>query len=139
MYAEVIRCVDCGKEFTRHSAMQVRCPECQEAHRKENDRIRKSEEYARKRETKPKTDKGAVIINGHPQVCTHMGSCYYGSVNKNGCSYLLETGKSRIVNGYYIENGKCPCYTNSKGRRRMQLQPFTNMPRHLKEHNFNEV
>ena len=68
---------------------------------------------------------GAVYINGHPQICTHMASCYYGSVSNNGCSYLVETGKSRIVQGLYIEDGKCPCY-KKKGRTRARRQePLT--------------
>lgn len=119
-------CIDCGRVFTKHSDQQVRCPECQHEHKK---KMAMEHYYATKdkrREIREaKKIEGAVYINGHPQICTHMASCYYGSVSNNGCSYLVETGKSRIVQGLYIEDGKCPCY-KKKGRTRARRQePLT--------------
>lgn len=112
MYREIIKCVDCGREFERHSTMQVRCPECKIKHKREKDRLRKRESYI-----PADKFKGAVYINGHPQVCTHMNSCFYGNTAGNGCAYALEERKTRLMQGLYIVDGKCAAY-EEKGRRR---------------------
>ena len=133
MYREMIRCVDCGREFERHSSMQIRCPECKKEHDKEKDRMRKRTKYVSADKLK-----SAVYINGHPQVCTHMESCFYGSHNGNGCSYALEEKKTRRSQGLWIVDGKCPAYEKKgRKRKRSQLNLFVDMPRSPK--NYGEV
>lgn len=141
MYEEKFICVECGKEFIRHSSLQVRCEECQQ----ERIRIKNHERWLVRKEKakrKKKTD-GAVYENGHPQVCLYMKSCYYGSHAENGCSYLLETGKSRIVNGLFIEDGKCPAYKPKKKERPKRQEPrhlfYDKKPVEKVDRNFREV
>lgn len=138
MYMKKAVCVDCGKEFIMRASKQVRCNECQEIHRKELDHLR----WLRKK-ANGKTHKdlsSAVYINGHPQVCTHMRSCFYGSTKEDGCSYALEEHKSRICNGLYIVDGKCAAYER-KGRKAKSSLPMTivDMPVEDLVHNYAEV
>ena len=127
MYSEEAKCVDCGKTFVKRSSAQVRCKDCQTKHRRELDRQRRVKEtYAHKRY------KGAVYINGHPQICTHTAKCFYGSKTHNDCSYCIETGKSRIHQGLFIVDGKCDAY-QPRGKKRMRrTEPVSYKPtRHM--------
>lgn len=130
MYSKRAKCLDCGELFDKRSYTQVRCPNCQKEYRKleANKRYWKAKglRYIAK---ETKLQNGAVYHNGHPQVCKVMDTCYYGSKIKNGCSYLLETGVSRIHNGLWIEDGKCPAYTESKSKRRKRQTVPTYMRR----------
>lgn len=101
-------CIDCGKVFTKHSADQIRCKECQEKYRKEY--------YAIKYRERKKED-DVVYRNGHPQVCTYTHSCYYGGAERGGCSYIIETGMSRVNQGHFIKDGKCDLYEPRNGRK----------------------
>lgn len=122
MYEEEVRCVDCGKVFTRHHVQQIRCPECQEEHRRNKDRKRKQSKYAENKEKRlNKKQSGIVYINGHPQICQYMDSCFYGTTSGNGCAYALEERKTRIMQGLYIVDGKCAAY-EKKGRRRKRSE-----------------
>lgn len=120
MYTEQSICVDCGKPFTKRAVNQTRCRECGAKHKREYD---KEMYYKRKAENKEiremKRVKGAVYINGHPQICKCISKCFYGSKGHNDCSYCIETGQSRIGQGLYIKDGKCDAYT-PKGRRKMK-------------------
>lgn len=49
----------------------------------------------------------------NPQICRYSGSCKYGS-GKDGCSYILAFGRSRVKDGHYIVNGKCDAYKRGK-------------------------
>ena len=111
-------CIDCGKEFDKKAPQQIRCKECQVKHRREQWKVRYWSE---------KTSKdvhGAVIRDGHPQICEYTKSCFYGGRDGLGCSYLLETGRSRVNEGHYIVDGKCDAY-EPKGGRRMKRQKRT--------------
>jgi hypothetical protein len=118
--------------------MQQRCSECQEIHRRELWAKRYNERKNAK--TTKKSLEGAVYINGHPQVCTHMKSCFYGSAKEDGCAYAIEEKKTRICNGLYIVDGKCPAY-EPKGRKRKRSEPptFVDMPPKRMKHNYGEV
>ena len=113
------KCVDCGKVFLKRAENQVRCPECQRVHRREIDRARKSH-------YKPKVKKDiteAVYRNGHPQVCEYTKSCFYGGRETQGCNYLLETGRLRVKDGLFIENGKCPAYMPKGTKKMKRIRP----------------
>ncbi len=138
MYEDKRQCIDCGQEFIARSVNSKRCRKCQRKYRIKMDTMRR-----RQKEGVTKKDvKGAVYINGHPQVCTHLASCFYGSQNENGCSYLLETGRSRIGQGLYIENGKCPAYRRKGGKiKRKDIQTYSRETKSIKEsiHNYSET
>ena len=119
------QCIDCGKTFMRYSPIQVRCAECQKARRKQKDHERwiavKNENHMMREELK-KTK--SMVVNGHVQVCTHLKSCYYGQSSEKGCSYLIEEGQSRIMQGFYIVDGKCPAYRRKvEGQRPKRNDP----------------
>ena len=140
MYEVIANCVDCGKEFVKHSHMQKRCPECQEIHT-EYLRQKRYEAYKASKTTQ-KSLVGAVYINGHPQVCTHMKSCFYGSTKEDGCSYAIEERKTRTCNGHYIVDGKCDLY-RPKGRQpkrsKLSFVSVYDLPVEKTNHNYSEV
>lgn len=128
MFNEKAKCVDCGREFIKRSVQQTRCYDCQVERRKELEHKRYMDKKRRLHNEKKKMIlNGAVYHNGHPQVCEVLDKCYYGSQTKNGCSYILETGQSRIKNGLWIENGKCPAFIESdkKRRKRQEIPTYT--------------
>ena len=112
------KCVDCGREFTKRAEIQIRCPDCQREHRRERDRYRK-----RTTPYIPKKPKEAVYRNGHPQVCEYIKTCFYGGGDTQGCSYLLETGRLRTKDGFYIENGKCGAYIPKGTKKKKRIRP----------------
>lgn len=122
-YSRMAICIDCGKGFEQRTISQIRCGECQEKHRKENDRIR----HRKLREEKPKAKaKG----------CRVMKQCYYGSAT--GCSYSLVTGHTRMSQGLRIVDGKCDAFTTRANKRRTIQEIPTYVPdKH--GHNFCEV
>lgn len=133
-------CIDCGTVFVKKSYTQVRCPKCQERHRKEV----WLEKYLRQKEQRytEKNTKDAVYINGHPQVCKYMKSCYYGSTKEDGCSYAIEERKTRTCNGHYIVDGKCDLYRpKSRKPKRTNLSFVTkfDLPAEKTGHNYSEV
>ena len=107
-------CIDCGKEFLSCCDHQVRCHECQREHRRAYDRERYHRTGNRRRQKNDKTKTKSMVVNGHVQICTHMGSCFYGQSGQEGCSYVLEHGVSRRSQGLWIVDGKCPAYRPKK-------------------------
>lgn len=102
-------CIDCGKVLTQHDGVK-RCAECQRRYKKRM----QAQAYERERKKKKQREEGgAVWRNGHPQICRYSGSCKYGS-GKDGCSYILAFGRSRVKDGHYIVNGKCDAYKRGK-------------------------
>ena len=114
MYKGKAICIDCGKEFIAKSKQSVRCPDCQREHRKAMDRARKKTYISVE-----KDNGSAVYRNGHPQVCECVKECFYGGREAMGCNYILETGRLRTKDGYFIENGKCGAYL-PKGAKKMK-------------------
>jgi len=107
-------CIDCGKEFSRMKDTQIRCPECQKNYRTEMFHNR----YLKQKEERIED---AVYRRGHRQVCTHVKECFYGGTDTGGCSYILETGRSRIKDGHFIVDGKCDAF-EPKGKKKMKRQ-----------------
>jgi len=58
-------------------------------------------------------------INGHIQVCTYATQCKHGS--SDGCSYILDTNSSRLKEGLFIVDGKCPAFTPGRQRKKIQI------------------
>lgn len=102
-------CIDCGKVLGRDDGVR-RCRECNIKYRKRMQAIAYERERRRKAE---KETNGAVWRNGHPQICKYAKSCKYGS-GKDGCSYILAFGRSRVKDGHFIVNGKCDAYKRGK-------------------------
>ena len=115
MKPRIRRCVDCSATFIQRSPNQVRCKFCQKIRRKKKDYEywkRKQERMRKERKEKERTE--CMVINGHPQICKYMGSCFYGQEGKEGCSYAIEEGRTRLSQGLYIVDGKCPAYRKKK-------------------------
>ena len=113
------KCTDCGKDFIKRAEIQIRCPECQRKYRKEMDKLRK-----RDNRPLPEPKKiDAVYRNGHPQVCEYIKQCFYGGKDTQGCNYLLETGRLRVKDGLFIENGKCPAFTPKGTKKMKRIRP----------------
>lgn len=120
------KCVDCGQVFLQKSPNQIRCKSCQDIRDKES--WRKSRERQKKRrkeerEKKKRTD--CLVVNGHPQICKYLGSCFYGQEGKEGCAYALEEGVTRRSRGLWIVDGKCPAYRRKKRGEKMKRQKIT--------------
>lgn len=84
-----------------------------------------------------------VYRDGHPQICEHLATCYYGSQNESGCSYAIEERKSRRSQGLFIKDGICPAY-RPKGETPRRTQPIVakstdDMPGEYSIHNYCEV
>lgn len=106
------KCVDCGRDFMAYQKTQIRCKDCQAERMKELHREYDRRRRARGRQHEEKT--ASKVINGHVQVCRHLGSCFYGQDGERGCSYAIEEGQSRQSQGLYIVDGKCPAYRRKK-------------------------
>ena len=112
------KCVDCGKQH-------MRCPDCQKKYKKNHSRNRYLKQKEERKHLYEETHHGA-IINGHEQICKVMGSCFYGNSGKDGCAYALEMGKTRLSQGLYIVDGKCPAYKRKKkGESPNRIKPAT--------------
>lgn len=80
------KCQTCGRVFTRkHPTAQVRCPECQEKHRKEQ-----QNEYKRICREKKRKKKD-------PHECGRKKTCIYGITAgcEKVCDYMGKTGRKR--------------------------------------------
>lgn len=120
------KCVDCGQVFLQKSPNQIRCRSCQDIRDKESWRKSRERQKQRKkeeREKKKRTD--CMVVNGHPQICTHMASCFYGNKKKEGCAYAIEEGVTRRSQGLWIVNGKCPAYRRKKRGEQMKRVKIT--------------
>lgn len=123
------KCIDCGNAFVKNAEWQIRCPECQKKYRADMFHKR----YLKKKEAKKKrSEEDAVYRNGHRQVCTYAKQCFYGGRETGGCSYIIETGRSRVNEGHYIVDGKCDAF-EPKGTRRMKRQMPISFGRREKE------
>lgn len=124
-------CVDCGKRLAKQDGA-ARCKECQKILNKNLQAIA----YEKKKKLKEaKTNDGAVMRDGHPQICKYTKSCKYGSVH--GCSYILATGESRARKGLFIRDGKCDAY--KRGRKIHCELTVVSYPKEQHPHNFMEV
>lgn len=124
-------CVDCGKTLDLNDGL-CRCRECQT---KVNKLRQKVAYEKRKREQERKEKNAAVVVDGHPQICRYTKSCRYGS--KDGCSYILAKGKSRVRQGLFIKDGKCDAYKRGSTIR-CELS-IVSYPKEQHPHNFMEV
>lgn len=124
-------CVDCGKTLDLNDG-SCRCRECQT---KVNKLRQKVAYEKRKRDQERKEKNAAVVIDGHPQICRYTKSCRYGS--KDGCSYILAEGKSRVKQGLFIKDGKCDAYKRGSTIR-CELT-VVSYPKEQHPHNFMEV
>lgn len=109
---KLAKCIDCGREFVQMSSQQVRCEECQIKHRQQAWRDYHLRKRRKEIEQKNKTD--SMVINGHVQICRHIRSCFYGQDNNEGCAYALEENKTRMSQGLFIVDGKCPAFRKKK-------------------------
>lgn len=124
-------CVDCGKPLG-HEDGPCRCKECQIKYRLKHQQMA----YEKRKERNERKEKNAaVVIDGHPQICRYTKSCRYGS--KDGCSYILAEGKSRVKQGLFIRDGKCDAYKRGSTIR-CELT-VVSYPKEQHPHNFMEV
>lgn len=124
-------CIECGKRLGNRDGV-VRCKECQKAL---NKKLQAIAYERRKKEQQAKEHEGAVIRNGHPQICRYTKSCKYGS--NNGCSYILAEGRSRTKQGLFIKDGRCDAYKRGK-KIKCELS-IVSYPKEQHPHNFMEV
>ena len=85
MAKEIKRCMDCNRDFISDRKNQVRCPECQEAHKRA---ISNAWKNKKRDKCKPAPD---------PNECKRKGSCIYAG-KMSGipfCNYLSITGERR--------------------------------------------
>lgn len=136
-YHKIGKCIDCGVEFMTRGSTQVRCPKCQAKHRKKLERERRIKRKYGFAPAPKKPTKG-MIIDGHPQICTHTDSCVDGAKDIHSCMYALHHHQSRLSQGLYIKDGKRPAYR--KGKRKNEIPTkYTLMPAEIVDHNFKEV
>lgn len=105
-------CQICGKKIILHSAVQKYCEDCRKIFKgktsEKNRQIEIAKRIARKRGTDPDRYRGTETE------CTVKGSCYYGG--GRFCEYMTITGRSRLLDGYPIEGGRCGAFKKGKHR-----------------------
>lgn len=104
-------CQVCGEKIILNSAVQKYCKSCRKFFKgktTEHKEIEIAKRIARKRGTNPDRYRGTETE------CTVKGSCYYGG--SQFCEYMTITGRSRLLDGYPIEGGRCGAF--EKGKRR---------------------
>lgn len=117
-------CSICGKEITMLSAIQKYCPECRQIMRNVTSEEGRRREIARRIAIRRGTDPDRY--RGRNTECRYKRSCMYGGLKY--CEYLSITGRSRLLAGYPIEDGKCGAYKRGGKPRRVNLKLDTSTP-----------
>lgn len=111
------RCDICDAIMIKMSPRHKYCPECAEIMRRatspEAKKIAAIRIQMRKRGSNPD------FWAGKSHECKVKGSCIHGS--HDSCMFLYDTGHSRLLAGYPIENGRCGLYKRGSRRTKLRL------------------
>lgn len=106
------KCEVCGRPIILKSSRHKWCRECAEEMNKIH-RIQNKDERKR-REREYRAGKDPDWWKGKETECKVKGSCMYGS--QKFCEYMTITGRSRLLDGYPIEGGRCGAFKKGKHR-----------------------
>ena len=117
-------CEICGKRILINSSRQKYCPECAQAMRKTASL--RGRDKARAELMAVRRGLDLDKYKGTNKECRYKKSCVYGG--QKNCEYMAITGKSRLLAGYPIVDGKCGAYKRGGKPRRVNLKLDTSAP-----------
>ena len=134
-------CQDCGEPIWMNGPAKKFCDKCKREHKRLNERVRgykrgpyyqqekqkKADEMERLRKLRQMMKEHAAKLEEDrtKHVCTHTGSCMYGSGSGGNrwCNYLFVTGKMRTAGGkHLIKDGKCDLYKRGRTHNEVGLK-----------------